>query len=73
MRVFCLALALVFISGSGASAQLAQTILTRGKVVTADPAFTIAEAVAVANGKIVAVGTSAEIAKLSLPKSQIRA
>jgi predicted amidohydrolase YtcJ len=71
MRVFSFALGLVLVAGSGASAQVAQTILTHGKVVTVDPGFSIAEAVAVADGKILAVGTSAEVEKHSGPNTRV--
>lgn len=37
------------------------TILTNGKIVTVDAAFSVAEAVAIYNGRIVAVGSSADI------------
>jgi predicted amidohydrolase YtcJ len=62
---------LTLVVGTSASAQIADTILTNGKVVTVDAAFRIAEAVAVANGKILAVGTSAEIAKHAGPSTQV--
>jgi predicted amidohydrolase YtcJ len=71
MRVFSFALGLVLVAGCGASAQVAQTILTHGKVVTVDPGFSIAEAVAVADGKIVAVGTSTEVEKHSGPNTRV--
>lgn len=43
----------------------ADLIVTRGKVVTVDPAFRIAEAVAVRNGRIAAVGKAGEIEPLA--------
>ena len=45
-------------------------ILRGGKIATMDPARPAAEAVAVAGERIVAVGSSAEIAKLAGPKSK---
>ncbi|HUU33815.1 MAG TPA: amidohydrolase family protein, partial [Vicinamibacterales bacterium] len=39
----------------------ADTILTNGKVITVDPRDTVAEAVAISGGRIVAVGSSDEI------------
>jgi predicted amidohydrolase YtcJ len=62
---------LALVIGTSASAQIADTILTNGKGVTVDPAFTIAEAVAVANGKILAVGSSAEMARHPGPSTQV--
>ncbi|MCD0489124.1 amidohydrolase [Pedobacter sp. MC2016-14] len=42
----------------------AQTIYTNGKIITVDAANTIAEAVAVKDGKIIAVGTLKEVEKV---------
>lgn len=44
---------------------LADTIFYNGKIVTIDPAFSLAEAVAVKDGKILAVGSDQEILKLA--------
>jgi hypothetical protein len=41
----------------------ADLVITNGKVITVDKDFSIAEAVAVKDGKIVAVGTSSEVSK----------
>jgi predicted amidohydrolase YtcJ len=46
-------------------------VLVNGKVLTVDPQFTIAEAVAVRDGKILAVGTSAEIRRLAGPTTGV--
>ena len=43
----------------------ADLIVTNGKVITIDPAFSLAEAVAVRDGRIAAVGGAAEIAALA--------
>ena len=40
---------------------LPDLVITNGKIITVDPVFSIAQAVAVKNGKIVAVGTNDEI------------
>ncbi len=48
----------------------ADTILTGGKIVTLDTKNTIAEAIAVRNGRILAVGTASDIKKLSGPQSK---
>src|SRR5262245_58416039 len=66
MRTFataCLAL-FVILAPSGAPAQqAADTIVTRGKILTVDAAFRTVEALAITSGRIVATGTSAEIAR----------
>ena len=48
----------------------ADVILHNGKVLTADKNFTVAEAVAVRDGKILAVGSSAEVMKLAGPDTR---
>jgi predicted amidohydrolase YtcJ len=59
----CLAL-LAFVTAPAALAQqAADTIVTRGKILTVDTGFRTVEALAIANGRIVATGTSAEIAR----------
>ena len=47
--------------GSAAFGQNADTVLLNGKIVTLDAAISTAEALAVRDGKIVAVGTSADV------------
>lgn len=49
----------------GALAQKADTILVNGKIVTADEKGTIHQALAVSDGRIVALGTSANIKRLA--------
>ncbi len=46
-------------------------ILTNGRFVTCDATFSVAEAVAIARGRIVAVGTRAAIAALAMPGTVI--
>ena len=48
---------------SALAQQAADTIVTRGKILTVDAAFRTVEALAITNGRIVATGTSAEIAR----------
>ncbi|MCI0703650.1 MAG: amidohydrolase [Planctomycetia bacterium] len=49
----------------------ADIIVHNGKVLTVDEKFSTAEAVAVRGGKIVAVGTSADVLKLKGPKTRV--
>ncbi len=49
---------------------VADVILTNGKIITVDERFTIAQAVAVRGDRIVAVGTSQEIARLAGPSTR---
>src|SRR5690242_13494302 len=48
-----------------APGEFADTILTNGKIVTVDERFSVAEALAVRGGRIIAVGSNADIAKLA--------
>ena len=49
----------------------AELVLLNGKVITVDGGFRIAEALAVAGGRIVAVGDNAEIADLKGPQTRV--
>ncbi|HEV8397764.1 MAG TPA: amidohydrolase family protein [Vicinamibacterales bacterium] len=51
--------------------QNVDTIITRGKILTVDGNFTVVEALALAGGRIVARGTSQEIAKLAGPSTRV--
>jgi predicted amidohydrolase YtcJ len=48
-----------------APGEYADTVFTNGKIVTVDERFTIAQALAIKNGRIVAVGANANVAKLA--------
>ena len=48
-----------------------ETIYVNGKIVTVDSKFSIAQAVAITDGKFQAVGTSAEIRKLAGPNTRV--
>ena len=54
-----------------ASAQTADLVLTNGKIVTVDDRFTIAQALAVKGGRVIAVGSDADIEKLKGPATQV--
>ena len=49
----------------------ADLIVTGGRVITVDPSFSIAEAVAIRDDKIIAVGGTTEIADLAVNNTQI--
>jgi len=51
--------------------QNVDTIITRGKILTADSNFTVVDALAITGGRIVARGTSQEIAKLAGPTTRV--
>jgi predicted amidohydrolase YtcJ len=54
-----------------ARAQSPDTILINGKIVTVDARATVAQALAIRDGRIVALGGSAEIRKLAGPRSRV--
>jgi predicted amidohydrolase YtcJ len=54
-----------------AEAQSPDTILVNGKILTVDEQFSVREALAVGGGRIVALGTSAELRKLAGPRSRV--
>jgi predicted amidohydrolase YtcJ len=58
------ALALICSAGI-ASAQSADTVLFNGKIVTVDKDFSVREALAIANGRVLATGASAAMKKLA--------
>ena len=57
-------------AGTFASAQVADTVLVNGKIVTVDAQFSTQSALAVREGKIVAVGRDDEIRKLAGPPTR---
>jgi predicted amidohydrolase YtcJ len=77
--VKAIALTAILIAASAAQAQTADTILVRGNILTGthlrdgDNSATPAKvtALAIANGKILAAGTEAEVLKLKGPKTQV--
>ena len=62
------------VAALASTAALAQqnvdTVVTHGKILTADAGFTVVEAVAIDGGRIVARGTSAEMARHAGPKTR---
>jgi len=62
------ALALALTIGS-ASAETAETVLFNGKILTVDRDFSIREAIAIAHGRVLATGTTADMRKLADDKT----
>jgi len=52
-------------------AQAPDTILVNGKILTVDNSFSTREALAIHDGRILALGTSAEIRKIATPKTRV--
>jgi predicted amidohydrolase YtcJ len=66
-----LSLCFVGLATMGIAGQTAPShIFHRGKIVTVDPKFQIVEAMAIRDGRIVAVGTNTEIGKLAGPATE---
>jgi len=69
MRAVVFAIALVTIASAQTPPRRADMILVNGHVVTVDGAFSIAEAIAIADGKFLAVGGNAAIRSLAGPST----
>jgi predicted amidohydrolase YtcJ len=65
MRTFaaCFALLAILATPGVVAQQAADTVVTRGTILTVDVAFRTVEALAITNGRIVATGSSADIAR----------
>jgi predicted amidohydrolase YtcJ len=64
----------VFVAVLGAGRALAQapdTVLVNGKILTVDAQFSTREALAIRDGRILAVGSSAEMRRLAGPRSRV--
>jgi predicted amidohydrolase YtcJ len=72
VRVFLIPALALLLGTTPAAAQtaIADIVLVNGKIVTVDDRFTIAEALAIRDQRIVAVGTNAEIDKLKGPQTR---
>src|SRR3954463_5492187 len=65
------AMVLAAVSAAPAFSQSADTVLLNGKVLTVDNQFSIREAVAIRDGRIVGVGKSTEMRKLAGAQSRV--
>src|SRR5580704_15243744 len=67
----CTAVGLLFAWAATAAAQTPDMILIDGKILTVDAKDSVVEAVAIAKGKIVAVGSTAEIQRRAGPATRV--
>ncbi len=67
----CLGISILFCGSIELNAQTAEKIYHNGKIITVDDAVPIAEAVAVRDGKILAVGLKTEVLKTSDDKTEL--
>jgi predicted amidohydrolase YtcJ len=61
----------VVLCAASAFAQAPDTVLVNGKILTVDAQFSTREALAIRDGKILAVGSSAEMRRLAGPRSRV--
>jgi predicted amidohydrolase YtcJ len=74
MKALVAATALVscgLIGEASAQAQRADTVLVNGKIVTVDRQFTVHDAIAIRDGRVLAVGTTADLRKLADRDSRV--
>ena len=64
-------LAAALLLAASAAAQLADTVLLNGKILTVDSQFSTREALAIRDGKIAATGTTVEMRKLAGPDTRL--
>ncbi len=69
--IACLALVASLTAAGTAAQQAADTIVTHGKILTVDAAFRTVEALAITNGRIVATGTSTEVARYARENTKV--
>src|SRR6476646_1581390 len=74
-KLLCVSVSLWFLVcllfASNSWAQAPDTLLINGKILTVDSQFSIREAIAIRDGKILAVGKTTDIRKLAGPASRI--
>jgi predicted amidohydrolase YtcJ len=70
MKVLVAVFVAVLVAG-GAFAQAPDAVLVNGKILTVDAQFSTREALAIRDGKILALGSSAEMRRLAGPRSRV--
>src|SRR5262245_24373974 len=70
-RLFGLGIVAVFALANAFAQQAADTLVTRGKILTADADFSVVEALAISGGRIVARGTSDAMARYAGPATRV--
>lgn len=71
MYLRLLMVALAALAASAQELSTADAVLVNGKIVTVDPQYSIREALAVRDGKILALGNTAAIRKLAGPRTRV--
>jgi hypothetical protein len=61
----------VLLASGAATAQIADTVLFNGKIITVDKDFSTQQALAIASGRVLATGTSAAMKKLAGSKARL--
>lgn len=71
-RAWCVGVLAAWVGAAAVSAQpAADTVVVGGKVLTVDAAFSVAEALAIDDGRIVAVGTTADVRRYVGPATRV--
>jgi predicted amidohydrolase YtcJ len=71
LRIACGGILAAFASTALFAQQPADTVVSNGKILTVDANFGVVQALAITNGRIVARGTSAEMARQTGPKTKV--
>jgi predicted amidohydrolase YtcJ len=71
IRAVLITLLAIACSTAGSAQPTADTVLLGGKIVTVDDRFTIVEALAVKDGRVIAVGSTTEIEKFKGAATQV--
>ncbi|HZI51130.1 MAG TPA: amidohydrolase [Terriglobia bacterium] len=71
MRHFAATVVVFCIFAVSAWGQMPDTILINGKILTVDAQFSVREALAIHNGRILATGTTADIRKIAGPRTRV--
>ncbi len=71
LKRISIVLVLIAVVAAPAFAQAPDTILVNGKILTVDSAFSIREAIAIHDGRILALGPTADIRKMAASKTRV--